>query len=108
MNHGGFGEPCFQLRISKTRINLSIEPLDDPNGCFPWCADAEPVACLIPRNEIAYSRNIRQCFRTSLGRHGQRAQFSRLDVLIGDSHPTKSDLHLPTNKVGEGESHAAI
>src|SRR5262249_661924 len=54
------GEPCFQARISKPRIDFSIEPLDDPGGCVLGRANAEPVARFVPGNDVAYRRDIEQ------------------------------------------------
>ena len=55
--------------------------IDDLGGRVLGCANADPAAGLVARQEIAHRRDVRQCLRTRRRRHRQCAQLAGLDVL---------------------------
>src|SRR5262249_15376296 len=55
------GKPRLQLGISEPRIDLAIELINDLGRCVFGRTEANPLARLETRPEIAHSGGIRQC-----------------------------------------------
>src|SRR5262249_1928361 len=55
------GKPPLQLGISEPRIDLAIELINDLGRCVFGRTEANPLARLETRHEIAHSGDIRQC-----------------------------------------------
>src|SRR5262245_58039359 len=75
------GKARLDLGISKGRIDLLVEFLDDLGRRGFWCADAVPEARLISRHELSESRNLWQRFRAHRGRYRERTQLAVPDML---------------------------
>src|SRR5262249_13146252 len=55
------GKPRLQLGISEPRIDLAIELINDLGRCIFGRTEANPLASLETRHEIAHSGDIREC-----------------------------------------------
>src|SRR5262249_56860566 len=47
------GESGLEFRIGKSRVDLSIQPIDDISRRVFWAAHPVPCACLVASHEIA-------------------------------------------------------
>ena len=102
------GKPRLYLGVGEARVDLVIEPVDDLAGCVPGCADAEPTARLVTRQELAHARDVRQHVRARRAGHCQCAQFAGPDVLNRRSRGGGHDLHLSAEQGCECRGHPTI
>src|SRR5262247_3066625 len=94
--HTQNGEPRFYLGIGEARVDLLVELVDDVRRRVLGYADAIPVARLIARHELTHGRDVRQRVRAGRGRHRQRPQPARLDLLDRGRRGGEHDLPLTT------------
>src|SRR5262249_22362156 len=73
-------EPRLDFGIGEGRVDLLVELVDDLSWRGLGCADAEPIACLVSRQELPHARDVRQGLRARLGRHRERAQPTSPDI----------------------------
>src|SRR3984893_2569528 len=102
------GNPRLPLGISKTRVDFPVELVDDFGGRVPGCAGAEPGARLVARPEFGNGREVRQRLRARCGRHCERAQRARPDVLNRRCGGAEGHLHLSAQHVGHSGRHTTI
>src|SRR5262249_22513089 len=57
-------QPRLDFGIGEARVDLLVELVDDLGWRGLGCADAEPIACLVPRQELPHARDVRQGLRT--------------------------------------------
>src|SRR5262245_16564104 len=73
-------QPRLDFGIGEARVDPRVELVDDLGWRGLGCADAEPIACLVPRQEFPQARDVRQGLRARLGRHRERAQSTSPDI----------------------------
>src|SRR5262245_55987767 len=102
------GKPRLHLGIGEAGVDLLVELVDDlRRRVLAYCA-AIPVARLITRQELTHGRDIRQRVRARRGRHRQRPELARPNVLDGCRHCRKAYLYLPREEIGQSRPCATI
>src|SRR5215472_2039684 len=102
------GKPRLHLGIGEAGVDLLVELVDDLRRRVLGYADAIPVARLITRQELTLGRDARQRLRALRGRHRQRPELARPNVLDGCRHCRKAYLYLPREEIGQSRPCAAI
>src|SRR5262249_5116761 len=69
-------------------------------GVVLRCADAVPVARLVPRHELSHGRDVRQRIQAPLDGHSQRAQFAGFNVFERRCRGAEIKLNLSAQQVG--------
>src|SRR5262249_40561582 len=64
-------QPRLELRILERCVDLSVEPVDDPDRRCLRRTDAEQRSGLVARNEVAHGRDVRQPLPSPGARHRQ-------------------------------------
>src|SRR5215472_3617294 len=54
------GNPRPDPGIGEASVDLPVELIDNSGGCVPGCAEADPAASLIPRQEFGDGGDVRQ------------------------------------------------
>src|SRR5262249_61541618 len=101
-------KPRPDLGIGEAGVDLLVELVDDLRRRVLGYADAIPVARLITRQELTHGRDARQRLRARRGRHRQRPELARPNVLDGCRHCRKAYLYLPCEEIGQSRPCAAI
>src|SRR5262249_48790153 len=102
------GKPRLQLGISEPRIDLAIELINDLGRRVFGRTEANPLARLETRHEIAHSGDIRQCLWAHRCGHCQGAQPTSPNVFDRRRHVGKRHLDLPAKQIGDRWSRATI
>src|SRR5262249_11485206 len=87
-------QPRLHSGISKVRVDLIVELVDDRRWCVFGRAESIPTDCLISRHELAHGRDVRQSLRTRRAGHCEGAQSTCLDVACRRRHRSKRYLYL--------------
>src|SRR5262249_724747 len=88
-------QPRLHSRISKDRVDLIVELVEDRRWCVFGAAEPIPTDCLISLYELAHGRDVRQSLRTRHAGHCEGTQSARLDIACRRRHRSKRYLHLP-------------
>src|SRR5215510_12065352 len=101
-------EPHLDFRISQSRGDLVMEPVNNFGSDALRRTDTVPPAGLVARQVIRDDGQTRQQFRGLHGGYCQSPQLSVTDVLDRRCNIVEHDLYLPGQKVGNRRSRAAI
>src|SRR5215469_660167 len=93
-------QPRLDFGVGEARVDLLVELVDDLGWRGLGCADAEPIACLVPWQELPHARDVRQGLRARLGRHRERAQPTSPDIFDWRDNGDEHDLHLTGDEIG--------
>src|SRR5215831_16702863 len=93
-------QPRLHSRISKDRVDLIVELVDDRRWCVFGRAEPIPTDCLISLYELAHGRDVRQSLRTRRAGHCEGTQSTCLDIASRRRHRSKRYLHLPAEQIG--------
>src|SRR5262245_49752383 len=93
-------QPRLDNRISKDRVDLIAELVDDRRWCAFGRTEPIPTNCLISRHELADGRAGGQSLRTPRDSHCKGAVSTCCDVAGRRSHRSKRYLHLPAEQIG--------
>src|SRR5215470_9483340 len=88
-------QPRLDSGISKDRVDLIVELVDDRHWCVFGRAEPIPTNRLISLYELAHGRGVRQSLRTRRAGHCEGTQSTCLDIACRRRHRSKRYLHLP-------------